>query len=337
MTRVLWHGGKNLLSPFRSLPEDGQWVRPMRSNRVDVAFILEGTMGSGVYSDKPGQPSKGERVSNWTAVQVLLELSNMGHGAPQTPEALLEKALTAGSPALRAKYATHGLRQPVLGRDTHVLLLRQLYLAHLEREHFAEARGVAEQMVALGDLTEPALHDAARACLAQRDYVAAAGHLRVAARSAPAQRRALHLWTLGRALYLNEQYEEAQNAFQRALRWTTENQSLYRAHAALSQWRRQQRRGQPSVSKSSESNDVELSDLREHYAQLSRLDPLPLYAEFLAAELLREVGERSVSLVLLRRFVEQAERATTEIAVGLRAEIAIARGWLSESTDDSGG
>ncbi len=115
----------------------------------------------------------------------------MGHGVPQTPEFLLEKALSAGSASMRAKYATHGLRQPTLERDTHVLLLRQLYLAHLEREQFHEARGVAEQMVELGDLVEPALHDAARACIAQGDYAAAAGHLRVAARSAPAQRRSL--------------------------------------------------------------------------------------------------------------------------------------------------
>jgi tetratricopeptide (TPR) repeat protein len=243
----------------------------------------------------------------------------MGHGASQSPEALLEKALSAGSASLRAKYATHGLRQPTLGPDTHVLLLRQLYLAHLERGHFAEARGVAEQMVALGELVEPALHDAARACIAQGDLASAAGHLRVAARSAPAQRRALHLWTLGRVLYLNEQYAEAVAAFERALRWATGNQTLYRAHIALAKARL------------ANLGRGEVSGLRDHYEALTKLDPLPLYAEYVAAELLRELDREALANDLLRRFIKQAERSPIETAVGLRAEIERAKRWLSQS------
>src|SRR5690606_33270818 len=100
-------------------------------------------------------------------------------------------------------------------------------------------------------------------------------------------------------------------------------------HAALAQWRRQNL----SEATPSRADRVEGAELRDHYSQLSRLDPLPLYAEFLAAELLREIGQAALAAELLGRFVEQAAQASIGIAVGLRAEVTIARAWLSESTD----
>lgn len=232
----------------------------------------------------------------------------MGQGAATSPEALLERAQSAPDASRRAKYATRGLSQPTLALDTQVLLLRQLYLAHLERDRFQEARDVAEQMVTLGELREPAHHDAARACIAQGDFMAAARHLRSAARHGPAQRRALHCWSLGRVLLHAGAIDPAVAALGRAVRWSTEHQSVYRAHVALARHLR-----------------GESVDLRAAYRELSRLDPLPLYAEYLGAELLAVLGQQELASELHSRFLAQWESAALETRVALTPEAAIAR------------
>ncbi len=246
---------------------------------------------------------------SWTAVQLLLDWFMVR--ASTSPEVLLEKALMADSARARAKYATRGLSHPSLEVDTQAMLLRQLYLAHLESERFDEARAVAEQAIALGVLVEPAYHDAARACIAVGDLRGAVGHLRMASRRAPAHRRSLHLWTLGRVLFFEGRYSEALAAFTRALRWATENQALYRAHVALARRHR--------------GEDV---DLRLAYEALGASSPLPLYAEFLGAQLLRFLGEPRLAITLLRQFLKQVADAPLEVSVGLLAEVRLARSWL---------
>jgi tetratricopeptide (TPR) repeat protein len=228
----------------------------------------------------------------------------MAHAASQTPELMLEKALNAGDASLRAKYATRGLSQPGLERETQQLLLRQLYLAHLEREEFAQARSVAEQMLEVGELVEPALHDIARACIALGDLPAATGHLRSALRSGPPHRRSLHAWNLGRVLYHMGQFAAAQAAFKRALRWATDRKSLYRVHAELTRHR-----------------SGETVDLRAAYEELGAMDPLPLYAEFLGAELLSELGEGKLARLLLQQFLRQVMHSSAETRAGLWPEI----------------
>lgn len=228
----------------------------------------------------------------------------MAQAAPQTPELMLEKALSAGDAAQRAKYATRGLSHPTLEKETQALLLRQLYLAHLEREEFSQALAVAEQILELGDLLEPALHDVARACIALGDLPAAIRHLRLALRRGPAHRRSLHAWSLGRALYHSGQFAGAVAAFKRALRWATNRQSLYRAHAALAR-----HRAGDSV------------DLRAAYEELGAMEPLPLYAEYLGAELLWELGEQKLARSLLKQFLRQVGHSSAETRAGLWPEI----------------
>ncbi len=237
----------------------------------------------------------------------------MGQGASQSPEAFLDKALRAGDAGLRAKYATRGLSHPTVERDTQVLLLRQLYLAHLEREQLSEARTIAEQMTSLQELSEVAHHDAARACIGLGDLQAAARHFRVAARSGPANRRALHYWSIGRMAYLQGDHAQAAAAFARAVRWGVDNQALYRAHEALA--------------KHHLGQDV---DLRRAYEVLGAVEPLPLYAEFVGAAILVQLGEVRLASSLLRQFLRQARASALETAVGLRAEIRCAEDWLSE-------
>ena len=151
-----------------------------------------------------------------------------------SPEQHLQKAVGARSPATRAKYARLGLasRMP-LDRTTHAMLLRQLYLAHFEVRQFAKAAEAAEQMVSLGILSDVAHQDAARALQALGQYDDAAGHLRLAARTSPANRRAFHLWTLGSLYYLRGQHVQAVGALSRASRWGTTDKPLYIGHLAL--------------------------------------------------------------------------------------------------------
>jgi tetratricopeptide (TPR) repeat protein len=241
----------------------------------------------------------------------------MAASASQTPEQMLEQALCAGNAASRAKYATRGLSHPALEPDTHQLLLRQLYLSHLESREFAAARAVAEQMVDIGEIPEIAHHDLARACMAQGDLTAAVGYLRLAARQGPPHRRALHFWTLGRALYLNRQFAAALAAFRRALRWASSNQALYRAHAELCL-----------------HHLGEQADLMRAYQQLGEAEPLPLYAEFLGGELLRLLDQPRLAHELWSTFIRQVPHSPVEAAVGLWAEARQAQRWLDELEQD---
>jgi tetratricopeptide (TPR) repeat protein len=154
--------------------------------------------------------------------------------ASGSPEQHLQKAVAARSAATRAKYARLGLsaRSPI-DRTTQAMLLRQLYLAHYEARRFLKAREVAAQLVNLRVLTDVAHQDAARACQALGQFDEALGHLRLAARTSPASRRAFHLWTLGSLLYLIARHAEAASVLGRAARWGTTDKPLYVAHAAL--------------------------------------------------------------------------------------------------------
>src|ERR1700754_926083 len=149
------------------------------------------------------------------------------------PEELLRMATLAPSSGARAKYATRGLSHAGTDRTTRALLLRQLYLSHMEARRFAEALQAAEQMIQADIMPDVARQDAARACLGLEDREKAVEHLRLASRVSPPARRAFHLWTLGSVLYLMGHHREAAGALMRAHRWGTTERPLYLAQAAL--------------------------------------------------------------------------------------------------------
>src|SRR3954471_11066549 len=151
-----------------------------------------------------------------------------------TPELLLRKATLARTSGTRAKYAERGLAFSAgLDRETRALLLRQLYLSHMEARRFAEALAAAEQMILADIMPDVARQDAARACLGLGDLERALDHLRLASRVSPPARRAFHLWTLGSVLYLMGRHREAAGALSRAARWGTTDKPLYLAQHAL--------------------------------------------------------------------------------------------------------
>ncbi len=83
-----------------------------------------------------------------------------------TPELMLRKATLARSAVTRAKYAQRGLSHDgKVDRTTRNMLLRQLYLSHMEGKRFADALVIAEQMLNGAVMPDVAHQDAARACL----------------------------------------------------------------------------------------------------------------------------------------------------------------------------
>ena len=229
------------------------------------------------------------------------------------PEILLRKATLAHSATQRAKYAERGLAHPGgVDRTTRAMLLRQLYLAHMEARRFDDALAVAEEMVTLDVMPDVARQDAARACLGLRELEHAIDHLRLASRVGPPCRRAFHLWTLGSVLYLSDRPEEAIGALSRAVRWGTTDKPLYQAQLALA---RIAAGGQPG----------DLAVLRE------RLTEAPCgqgYGQFVLGELASLLGDAAAARQHLTQFLERSTGGRVALAVALDAEIRRARTLL---------
>jgi tetratricopeptide (TPR) repeat protein len=193
------------------------------------------------------------------------------------------------------------------------MLLRQLYLAHYEQRRFGPALEVADQLIRLHVLVDVAHQDAARACQALGDVSRAIGHLRLAARSSPASRRAFHLWTLGSLLYLEGHYADAASALSRAGRWGNTDKPLYAGHLALAR-----------------------CAMGETVAQLDRiidqLDAAPCghgYGRFVLGRLCCHAGRRSDAIRYLEAFVRRTTGGRTAVAIALEGELDEARRALA--------
>jgi tetratricopeptide (TPR) repeat protein len=230
-----------------------------------------------------------------------------------TPEVMLRKASLARTPVTRAKYAQRGLsHRGTLDRTTRTMLLRQLYLSHMEGRRFAEALSLAEQMLTSAVMPDVARQDAARACLGLGDRDGAIVHLRIASRVSPPARRAFHLWTLGSVLFLAGQHREAAGALARAARWGTTDKPLYRAQLVLA------RRAAGEVSGG-------LSAARE------RLEEAPCgqgYGQFVLGALAYEQGDHLSAERYLGTFVRRATGGRVALEVALAGEVAHARRLL---------
>jgi tetratricopeptide (TPR) repeat protein len=142
--------------------------------------------------------------------------------------------MAATSPDEAASHARKGLAQ-IAADDAEgaVLLQREIFKAHLMSGRPRSAHAVARKMVRGGALPEVAHADLGRACAALGWWVRAAQAYRLAARFAPARRRALHWGACGSAFHHARHHDQAIAAFDRALRWSTTTRPLHRAQAAL--------------------------------------------------------------------------------------------------------
>ena len=251
----------------------------------------------------------------WTPVQVLLNCLGMTQKRPAaaaavTPELLLRKATLARTSLTRAKYAQRGLAHGApLDHTTRVLLLRQLYLSHMEGRRFADALSIAEQMLGSAVMPDVARQDAARACLGLGDREKAIEHLRIGSRVSPPARRAFHLWTLGTVLYLEGRYTDACGALERAARWGTTDKPLYLAGVGLA--------------RRAAGEQVEnLAELRE------RLSDAPCgqgYGQFVLGELCFALEDYAGAARYLREFLKRVTGGRVALQVSLSGEILRAR------------
>jgi tetratricopeptide (TPR) repeat protein len=231
----------------------------------------------------------------------------------QNPEFLLRKATLARTPLARAKYAERGLSHDgAVDRTTRAMLLRQLYLSHMEGRRFGDALHLAEQMLVDAVMPDVARQDAARACLGLGDREGALSHLRIASRVSPPARRAFHLWTLGSVLFLAGQYAEAVGSLSRAARWGTTDKPLYRAQLALAR----------------RAEGESVSGLR---AVRERLEEAPCgqgYGQFVIGALAFEEREDELAERYLTLFIQRTTSGRVALEVALSGEIAHARRLL---------
>ncbi len=226
-----------------------------------------------------------------------------------TPESLLQRAIGAKTAVARARYAQRGLssRAP-LDRTIQSMLLRQLYLAYFEQQQFEKALEVGEQMLELDTLPDVCRQDVARALVALGDLDEAANHLRLAARSAPARRRAFHLWTLGSVLYLAGRLDDAERALQRAVRWATTDRPLYAGQLALIQREAGQRVG----------------NLHEVVEKLEEAPCGQGYGRFVLGMLCMHIDRRDDAERYLRAFIKRTREGRLAMSLSLSGELALA-------------
>src|SRR5262245_54622346 len=229
------------------------------------------------------------------------------------PEFMLRKATLARTPVARAKYATRGLSHDgAVDRTTRAMLLRQLYLSHMEGRRFAEALAISHQMLENAVMPDVARQDAARACLGLGDREGALLHLRIASRVSPPTRRAFHLWTLGSVLFLAGLYAEAVGSLGRAARWGTTDKPLYRAQLAL-------------APRAAGETVAGLTSIRE------RLEEAPCgqgYGQFVIGAIAFEEKNDALAERYLTLFIQRTTNGRVALEVALSGEVAYARRLL---------
>lgn len=238
----------------------------------------------------------------------------------RTPEQCLSEAVRAQSAEARARLAQEGLDQGAgdVAPDTEVLLLRQLYLAHLDAHRFRHAADLALRAAGVGPLADVLRHDASRALAALGELDAAIEQQRWAARVSPAERRSFHYWALGTLLHHAGQYQAAISAMTRGERWAHADRALLRAHRA---WICLEA-GEPVEQLGSIVSDLERSKTGGGYGQL------------VLGMLSYRVGDLRRAAVHLRAFLRRNADADSAKAITLREELRRARSVLAELESD---
>lgn len=218
----------------------------------------------------------------------------------------LDRARMAKSARARASYARAGLERNPVDPETRWLLLRQLYIAHLETRAWALARQVAEDMAIVNPaLRDVALFDLARAYFAERRWAEGRLALLRSLDNAPRERRWDCVFALARA-------DAVRGAPKEALWWLKTGRATDRSNACVQAakviWRAQA------------GESVTRGSLAKAYAALQSMTTRPIIGDFFAAQLLQLLGSPDAATVF-----EQFQHAALELGciqrLGLAAEL----------------
>ncbi|MCA9608404.1 MAG: tetratricopeptide repeat protein [Myxococcales bacterium] len=240
----------------------------------------------------------------------------------RSPEELLRRALEADSPKQRAELAREGLELggDSLEPDTALLLLRQLYLAHVDSHRFQTAIDIAAQMAALDTpLKDIAHHDASRAHAALGQSARAIEEQRLAARAAPPDRRSFQSWALATLLHFSGDLDGAEAALLRAERWAREDRPLLRGHRA---W---------ILLEAGDAVDDLDAVLRELESSARARKG---YGELVLGMLRHHMGDERAAATHLRTFLRRNADVDSAKAITLREELRRARTILAEIESD---
>lgn len=205
-----------------------------------------------------------------------------------------------------------------LDPELQVLLLRQIYLAHVEEDRLGAALEIAAQMAAVGPMRDIALHDRARALWARGEVRAAIEAQRHAARVAPPDRRSFHATGLASMHHFAGESEAALRALERAERWSHRDRPLVRAYRVLVELERDHvPEGLEGVRRA-----LSASPLREGYGQ------------FLLGMIAYRLGDRRRAAVHLRAFLRKNASADRAKALTLQEELRRARRALADIESD---
>lgn len=228
----------------------------------------------------------------------------------------LRLAMASSSPREAMRLAIEGLAHAdeALARgeeddaESRLLLLREVFKAHLREGRPRSAQMVARKMTRLGALSEVAHADLGRACAASGRYEHAARSYRLAARFAPANRRATHWSATAMALWNARQPDEALAALERAERWSTTTRPLHRAQHAMIELSR----GRAVSELAAVTADLDASRAGEGYGR------------FVLGMIAHYRGERERARPLLLEFVSRNSNDPLRVAT-LAGELARAR------------
>lgn len=259
------------------------------------------------------QTSRPPSAPSWVAAA-------SGQSSASPSEALLTRAIAAHDPVEREKWAREGLAVEDTRRapDTQFLLLRQLYLAQLERDRWDEAVALAEAMAKVGPFADLAHNDRSRALSARGDARAAIEAQREAVAVAPKERRSFHGFFLATLLHAAGDVPDALAVVARAERAAQRDRPLVRALGAYI--RLDAGLGVPRL-----SNTVD---------ELARSRSREGYGQYLLGMIAHHMGDRRRAAAHLRAFLRRNAAIDRAKLVTLREELHRARRVLADTDLD---
>ena len=227
-------------------------------------------------------------------------------------------ALRSRRPEQRRQAAERGLADGArVTEDTKVLLLRQLYLAHIELRELRQAADIAVQAARVGPLQDIAWHDASRALAALGDTRDALLMQRRASRTASVERRSFQLWGLATLQHFMGDVDGALASLTKAMRTAQRDRALLRAHALYVRLDS----GRPA------------RNIRRTLDSLKASPNAEGYGRFLLGMIAHHVGDEREASVHLRAFLRRNAAVGVAKELTLREELRRAR--LALATIDS--